>query len=114
MLWMKINNTDAGITNNFEFMRKAGLGDRMYSQRLKKIIFHMYAMQPHPAVNPGMTMGPWGWMHSISNSWVNRVQEWLTKNRIELPDGMKASDWKTVPSGLLGPVRLIPLSDKHF
>ncbi len=54
-----------------------GEGDWMYTQGLNKYIFHVYAMQPHPTVKPGMTMGPWGWMHSRNNSWANHEHNWL-------------------------------------
>ncbi|MGC9197848.1 MAG: glycosyl hydrolase [Acidobacteriaceae bacterium] len=52
-------------------------GDWMYTQGLNQFIFHAYAMQPHPTVQPGMTMGPWGWMHSRTNSWFSRESAWL-------------------------------------
>ncbi len=54
-----------------------GEGDWMYTQGLNKFIFHVYAMQPHPTAKPGMTMGPWGWMHSRNNTWADREEDWL-------------------------------------
>ena len=52
-------------------------GDWMYTQGLNEFIFHVYAMQPHPTAKPGMTMGPWGWMHSRTNTWFVRESSWL-------------------------------------
>ena len=52
-------------------------GDWMYAQGLNQFIFHVYAMQPHPTAQPGMTMGPWGWMHSRTNSWFTMESAWL-------------------------------------
>ncbi|HUZ47217.1 MAG TPA: glycosyl hydrolase [Terriglobia bacterium] len=52
-------------------------GDWMYTQGLNEFIFHVYAMQPHPTAKPGMTMGPWGWMHSRTNTWFIRESAWL-------------------------------------
>lgn len=52
-------------------------GDWMYTQGLNEFIFHAYAMQPHPTAQPGMTMGPWGWMHSRTNTWFSRESGWL-------------------------------------
>jgi len=49
-----------------------GQGDWMYTLGLNKFIFHVYAMQPHPTAKPGMTMGPWGWMHSRNNTWADQ------------------------------------------
>ncbi len=54
-----------------------GQGDWMYTQGLNEFIFHVYAMQPHPTAKPGMTMGPWGWMHSRTNTWFIRESSWL-------------------------------------
>lgn len=54
-----------------------GQGDWMYTQGLNEFIFHVYAMQPHPTAKPGMTMGPWGWMHSRTNTWFPRESNWL-------------------------------------
>jgi (4-O-methyl)-D-glucuronate---lignin esterase len=54
-----------------------GQGDWMYTQGLNEFIFHVYAMQPHPTAKPGMTMGPWGWMHSRTNTWFVRESSWL-------------------------------------
>ena len=54
-----------------------GQGDWMYTQGLNEFIFHVYAMQPHPTARPGMTMGPWGWMHSRTNTWFVRESAWL-------------------------------------
>ena len=52
-------------------------GDWMYTQGLNEFIFHAYAMQPHPTVQPGMTMGPWGWMHSRTNTWFSQESNWI-------------------------------------
>lgn len=52
-------------------------GDWMYTQGLNEFIFHVYAMQPHPTAKPGMTNGPWGWMHSRTNTWFSRESAWL-------------------------------------
>ncbi len=52
-------------------------GDWMYTQGLNEFVFHVYAMQPHPTAKPGMTMGPWGWMHSRTNTWFVRESAWL-------------------------------------
>jgi hypothetical protein len=54
-----------------------GQGDWMYTQGLNEFVFHVYAMQPHPTAKPGMTMGPWGWMHSRTNTWFARESSWL-------------------------------------
>lgn len=53
-------------------------GDWMYTMGLNKYIFHVYAMQPNPTAKPGMTMGPWGWMHSRTNSWAGEEKDWLS------------------------------------
>lgn len=55
-----------------------GQGDWMYTLGLNKFIFHVYAMQPHPTAKPGMTMGPWGWMHSRNNTWADYEINWIT------------------------------------
>lgn len=54
-----------------------GQGDWMYTLGLNKFIFHVYAMQPHPTAKPGMTMGPWGWMHSRNNTWADQEKYWI-------------------------------------
>jgi hypothetical protein len=54
-----------------------GQGDWMYTQGLNEFVFHVYAMQPHPTAKPGMTMGPWGWMHSRTNTWFAAESSWL-------------------------------------
>ena len=60
----------------FPYAMKAQ-GDWMYTQGLNEFVFHVYAMQPHPTAKPGMTMGPWGWMHSRTNTWFPRESSWL-------------------------------------
>lgn len=52
-------------------------GDWMYTQGLNQFIFHVYAMQPNPTAKPGMTMGPFGWMHSRNNTWAGREPAWI-------------------------------------
>lgn len=52
-------------------------GDWMYTQGLNQYIFHVYAMQPNPTAAPGMTMGPFGWMHSRNNDWANQEWAWI-------------------------------------
>ncbi len=54
-----------------------GQGDWMFTQGLNEFVFHVYAMQPHPTAKPGMTMGPWGWMHSRTNTWFGSESSWL-------------------------------------
>jgi hypothetical protein len=54
------------------------LGDFMYTQGLNRYIFHRFAMQPHPAAVPGMTMGPWGGHFDRTNTWFEHGEEaWL-------------------------------------
>jgi hypothetical protein len=52
-------------------------GDFMYTQGLNQYVFHRYCHQPHPDVQPGMTMGPWGWHWERTNTWFERSGGWL-------------------------------------
>lgn len=72
-----------------------GQGDWMYTLGLNKFIFHVYAMQPHPTAKPGMTMGPWGWMHSRNNTWADEEQDWLRyvqRTQYLLQEGQTVAD----------------------
>lgn len=60
----------------YPFAMKAQ-GDWMYTQGLNEFIFHASVLQPHPTAEPGMTMGPWGWMHSRTNTWFRHESNWL-------------------------------------
>jgi hypothetical protein len=72
-----------------------GQGDWMYTLGLNKFIFHVYAMQPHPTAKPGMTMGPWGWMHSRNNTWAGEEHTWLQyvqRTQYLLQEGLPLAD----------------------
>lgn len=72
-----------------------GQGDWMYTLGLNKFIFHVYAMQPHPTAKPGMTMGPWGWMHSRNNSWAEYEDDWISyvhRTQYLLQKGLTVAD----------------------
>jgi hypothetical protein len=53
------------------------LGDFMYTQGLNRIILHSFAMQPHPTVAPGVTMGRWGGFFERTNTWYSQGSVWL-------------------------------------
>lgn len=72
-----------------------GQGDWMYTMGLNKFIFHVYAMQPNPTAKPGMTMGPWGWMHSRNNTWYKEEKNWLNyvhRTQYVLQQGLLVAD----------------------
>ena len=60
----------------YPFAMKAQ-GDYMFTLGLNRMIFHRYAMQPHPSALPGMTMGPWGIHFDRTNTWWNQSKTWL-------------------------------------
>lgn len=72
-----------------------GQGDWMFTQGLNRFTFHVYAMQPNPTAVPGMTMGPWGWMHSRNNTWQNEESSWLKyvhRTQYILQEGVTVAD----------------------
>ncbi|HMJ70804.1 MAG TPA: glycosyl hydrolase [Cyclobacteriaceae bacterium] len=54
-----------------------GLGDRMFTQGLNRMVFHRFAHQPHPTAAPGMTMGPWGSHFDRTNTWWEQGKAWM-------------------------------------
>jgi hypothetical protein len=54
-----------------------GLGDKMFTQGLNRMVFHRFAHQPHPTARPGMTMGPWGSHFDRTNTWWEQGKAWM-------------------------------------
>ncbi|MDD3773013.1 MAG: glycosyl hydrolase, partial [Weeksellaceae bacterium] len=69
----------SGKWQQYPFALKA-LGDKYFTEGLTRIIFHRYAMQPHPNSNvaPGMTMAYWGIHFDRTNTWWEQGCEWIT------------------------------------
>ncbi|HEX7632446.1 MAG TPA: glycosyl hydrolase, partial [Lacunisphaera sp.] len=53
------------------------LGDDMSAQGVNQFIFHDYAHQPHPSAAPGVSLGPYGFAFSRTNTWFSEAKPWL-------------------------------------
>lgn len=52
-------------------------GDYFYCQGVNRFIFHTYAHQPWMDLQPGMTMGPYGFQFNRNNTWFEKGTAWL-------------------------------------
>ncbi|MCC7493831.1 MAG: DUF3395 domain-containing protein [Fimbriimonadaceae bacterium] len=52
------------------------LGDAMWASGVNRFIFHRYAHQPWLNLEPGMTMGPWGFMFERTITWWEQAPAW--------------------------------------
>jgi len=68
----------SGKWQQYPFALKA-LGDKYFTEGLTRVVFHRYAMQPHPDSNiaPGMTMSYWGMHFERTNTWWKQGSKWL-------------------------------------
>lgn len=53
------------------------LGDKIFSLGVNRYIFHRYAHQPWPGLEPGMTMGPWGMNLERTITWWDQGKSWM-------------------------------------
>lgn len=67
---------ELGRWQNDPYSMKA-LGDRAFCLGINRFIFHRYAHQPWTNVQPGMTMGPWGFHFERTITWWNQSRAWL-------------------------------------
>ncbi len=54
------------------------LGDKVFTKGINRYIFHRYAHQPWIALEPGMTMGPWGMNLDRTITWWDQGSAWMT------------------------------------
>jgi hypothetical protein len=54
------------------------VGDLVYCTGVNRYIFHRYAHQPWLNLNPGMTMGQWGFHFDRTNTWWEQGRAWLS------------------------------------
>ncbi|GIV21672.1 MAG: hypothetical protein KatS3mg023_3423 [Armatimonadota bacterium] len=67
---------EMGRWQNDPYSMKA-LGDHIFCLGVNRFIFHRYAHQPWLNVQPGMTMGPWGFHFERTNTWWEQGRAWL-------------------------------------
>jgi hypothetical protein len=53
------------------------LGDDMNAAGVNRFIFHSYVHQPHPTAAPGLTLGPYGFAMTRTNTWFDQAKPWL-------------------------------------
>ncbi|MES2921820.1 MAG: glycosyl hydrolase [Verrucomicrobiota bacterium] len=71
------------------------VGDTAFSFGVNRLLFHRYAMQPHPDAVPGMTMGPWGIHYDRTCTWFEQSAPWieyLARSQFMLQQGKHVAD----------------------
>jgi hypothetical protein len=71
------------------------VGDTAFSFGVNRLLFHRYAMQPHPDAVPGMTMGPWGIHYDRTCTWFEQSAPWieyLARSQYMLQQGKHVAD----------------------
>ena len=71
------------------------VGDTAFSFGVNRLLFHRYAMQPHPDAVPGMTMGPWGIHYDRTCTWFEQSAPWieyLARSQFMLQQGNHVAD----------------------
>lgn len=53
------------------------LGDDMSAAGVNRFVFHSYVHQPHPNAAPGVSLGPYGFAFSRTNTWFASAKSWL-------------------------------------
>lgn len=66
---------DSGRWQEYPFAMK-GLGDKIFTKGVNRMLIHRFAHQPHPTAAPGMTMGPWGIHFDRTNTWFKQSKAW--------------------------------------
>lgn len=70
-------------------------GDAMFAAGLTQVVFHRFAMQPHPTAVPGMTMGHYGGHFDRTNTWFEPGRAWidyLSRTQFLLQQGQFVGD----------------------
>lgn len=70
------SNPQLGKWQNYPYTLKSQ-GDWMFTKGLTQFLLSNSPMQPHPSAVPGMTNGPFGWMHDRNDTWFKREGVWL-------------------------------------
>jgi len=68
---------DSSRWQEYPFALK-GLGDKIFTAGVNRLVIHRFAHQPHPSAFPGMTMGPWGIHFERTTTWWKESKAWLT------------------------------------
>lgn len=72
------------------------LGDWAFCEGINRFVFHRYALQPwQQAVQPGMSMGPWGLHYERTQTWWEQSKAWheyLARCQFLLQQGLFVAD----------------------
>ncbi len=70
-------------------------GDWMFTNGVNRLVFHVYAHQPHPTAQPGMVMGPFGTHFNRNNTWFSKAGDYfqyLRRCQYVLQSGLFVAD----------------------
>ena len=70
-------------------------GDWMFTNGVNRLVFHVYAHQPHPTAQPGMVMGPFGTHNNRNNTWFSKATDYflyLKRCQYVLQSGLFVAD----------------------
>jgi len=86
--------SDLSKFNEYPSAMKAD-GDWMFTNGVNRLVFHDFANQPHPSVQPGMVMGHFGTQINRNNSWFSKATdyfEYLRRCQYVLQSGFFVAD----------------------